>query len=53
MAVLVREGDGSVTIERLARLLGVARGRFYHYFASRHDLQLALLDFSEEQATVQ
>ena len=52
MAVLVRDGIGSVTIERLARLLGVTRGSFYHHFDNRRDLQLALLDFWGEQATL-
>ena len=52
MAVLVKDGVGSVTIERLARLLGVTRGSFYHHFDNRRDLQLALLDFWREQATL-
>ena len=43
--VLRKEGISGVRAERLARLLGVTKGSFYHHFKDLEDLQQALLDY--------
>ncbi len=51
LAVLVHEGIHAVTIERLASSLGVTRGSFYHHFHDRAELQMALLEYWQVEAT--
>lgn len=43
LEVLVEDGVGAVTIDRLAQRLGVTRGSFYHHFDGRQSLLDALL----------
>jgi AcrR family transcriptional regulator len=52
LAVLIHEGIGAVSIERLATSLHVTRGSFYHHFKNRDDLKQALLDHWQAEATV-
>jgi len=42
--LLTKSGIGSVSIERLAKMLGVTRGSFYHHFPNREALLLAVLE---------
>lgn len=51
LRVLVHEGIHAVTIERLASTLGVTRGSFYHHFQDRSELQRALLEYWQVEAT--
>ena len=51
LRVLVYEGIHAVTIERLASSLGVTRGSFYHHFKDRSELQRALLEYWQTEAT--
>jgi len=50
--VLARDGIGGVTIERLASMLGVTRGSFYHHFTDREDLLRTILDYWAQELTV-
>jgi AcrR family transcriptional regulator len=43
--------EPGLSIERLARQLGVTRGSFYHHFKGRRDLVVALLQSWEESHT--
>lgn len=45
--------EGGVSIERLARQLGVTRGSFYHHFSARKALVAALLERWEDTHTRQ
>lgn len=49
--VLAESGPDAVTVEGLARRLGVTKGGFYGYFAHRRALLDALLDTWEQDAT--
>ena len=49
--VLRSEGAGALTIDRLARCLGVTKGSFYHHFSSREELSHALLEHWERKLT--
>ena len=51
MEVLMEQGVASVTIDRLAGLLGVTRGSFYYHFEDRADLLKAMLDYWEGSYT--
>ena len=42
--MLADEGIGAVKIERLASMLGVTRGSFYHHFRDREELLRKMLD---------
>lgn len=50
--VLMDGGIRGITIDRMARILGVTRGSFYHHFADREDLLRAMLDFWESELTI-
>lgn len=45
--------EGGLSIERLARQLGVTRGSFYHHFSARKALVVALLERWEDTHTRQ
>lgn len=42
--LLTKEGHSSLSVERLARKLGVTRGSFYHHFSGVDDMHDAVLD---------
>ena len=46
-------GIGAVSVNDLARQLGVSRGSFYHHFTDREDLLQELLRYWEGEWTVQ
>ncbi|MCP4384411.1 MAG: TetR/AcrR family transcriptional regulator [Hyphomicrobiales bacterium] len=43
--LLSEKGIDAVTIDALARRLGITRGSFYHHFKNRSDLRTAILEF--------
>jgi AcrR family transcriptional regulator len=49
---LVAGGIGTVSIENLARSLGVTRGSFYHHFRDRDDLLREMLAYWQQRWTV-
>ena len=49
--LLVHEGIGAVTVDRLATNLGVTRGSFYHHFSDRDELLDALLQHWADELT--
>jgi len=49
--LLIREGIAAVTIDRLANMLGITRGSFYHHFSDRKDLLQELLEFWAQRWT--
>ena len=51
VAALSDGGIDAVRIEPLAKTLGVSKGSFYHHFANRRALLLALLDQWEQLGT--
>lgn len=51
LELLRDHGAGAITIDRLTRRLGVTKGSFYHHFASRDELSLALLEEWERRLT--
>lgn len=51
LMMLAEEGIGAVSIERLARRLGVTRGSFYHHFSNREDLLRQILSYWAEHWT--
>lgn len=51
LEVLLLEGVGAVTIDRLAEELHVTRGSFYHHFSDRAELHDALLAHWAEERT--
>jgi AcrR family transcriptional regulator len=46
-------GIAGVTIERVASVLGVTRGSFYHHFADREELLRELLELWKQRWTVE
>jgi AcrR family transcriptional regulator len=51
LELLVAEGIGAVSIDRLATGLGVTRGSFYHHFSDRNELLDVLLGHWAEELT--
>jgi AcrR family transcriptional regulator len=49
--LLSKEGIGAVSMDRLANMLGITRGSFYHHFSDRADLLQALLDYWAQRWT--
>lgn len=49
--LLIEAGIGSVSIDRLANVLCVTRGSFYHHFSDRSDLLRDLLDYWAQRWT--
>jgi AcrR family transcriptional regulator len=49
--LLIEEGIGAVSVDRLAHMLGITRGSFYHHFSDRADLLQALLDYWAQRWT--
>jgi len=49
--LLTKEGIGGVSVDRLANMLGITRGSFYHHFSDRADLLQALLDYWAQRWT--
>lgn len=47
LLVLAEQGAPALTIERLAALLGVTKGSFYHHFQGLPGYKAALLDYLE------
>ena len=48
MAVSASQGTDALTIDRLARGLGVTKGSFYHHFRNQADYRAALLKYWEQ-----
>jgi len=48
---LTTSGVGEVAIDRLAKLLGVTRGSFYHHFGDRTELMQAVLAYWADRWT--
>jgi AcrR family transcriptional regulator len=53
MALLEAMGAEALTIETLAKRLGVTKGSFYHHFKNHQDFKKSLLVFYEEERTLQ
>lgn len=49
LAAIAASGLDGVSVEKLARVLGVTKGSFYGYFANRQDLVSAALDLWEHE----
>jgi AcrR family transcriptional regulator len=53
MAVLEELGVEALTVEMLTNRLGITKGSFYHHFRNYQDFKKNLLDFYEEERTLQ
>ncbi len=51
--VLTDKGFGGLTIDELTTRLGVTKGSFYHHFRDYEGFKIALLDFYEQEGTLQ
>jgi AcrR family transcriptional regulator len=52
IAVLAAQGAGALTVENVARHLGVSKGSFYHHFEDRQDLVGSVLaNWAKEHTT--
>ena len=51
LEVLGKKGAGELTIESLARRLGVTKGSFYWHFKDRADFFRQLIEFWDENFT--
>lgn len=51
--VLAEKGFAGLTIDEMTARLGVTKGSFYHHFKDYEDFKVALLDFYEQQGTLQ
>ncbi len=51
LEILNKEGVGQITIDRLARNLGISRSGFYWHFRNRDELLRVLLDFWSREMT--
>lgn len=49
--LLEEEGPGSITIDELARRVGLTKGSFYHHFRDRNGYVTALLEYWEQEMT--
>jgi len=49
--LLTEAGIGAVSIDRVANILGITRGSFYHHFSDRNDLLRELLDYWAQRWT--
>ncbi len=53
LSALADAGVGAVRVEPLADRLGVTKGSFYHHFANRRALHVAMLDAWERHSTTE
>ncbi|WP_068113501.1 TetR/AcrR family transcriptional regulator [Tropicimonas marinistellae] len=53
LAVLTRDGQAKLNIEKIAADLGVTKGSFYHHFRNRGDFVRSIVDFWAEEFTYQ
>ena len=53
LELLYNDGIDSVTVEALARQLGITRGSFYHHFKDRKDLSNVMLEYWKRKWTVE
>ncbi|MGU5737081.1 acrylate utilization transcriptional regulator AcuR [Aeromonas caviae] len=44
MDLLTEQGIAATSIERVLQSTGIPKGSFYHYFATKHDFTLAVMD---------
>jgi AcrR family transcriptional regulator len=51
LRILLENGIGALTVDRMADALEISRGSFYHNFESREDLLTAMLDYWVEEWT--
>jgi len=51
LEVLVKKGAGQLTVESLARQLGVTKGSFYWHFTDRADFFRQLIEYWDERFT--
>jgi len=49
--LLEEEGPGAITIDELARRVGLTKGSFYHHFRDRNGYVKALLEYWEQEMT--
>ncbi len=49
--LLVHQGPNSLTIQRLCEKLNVTKGAFYHWFKSKSELDMALLEAWSDHST--
>ena len=53
MAILEESGVEALTVEALTNRLSITKGSFYHHFKNYQDFKKNLLDFYEEERTLQ
>ncbi|MFC1797481.1 TetR/AcrR family transcriptional regulator [Pseudomonadota bacterium] len=53
LELLHNDGINSVTVEALAKQLGITRGSFYHHFKDRKDLSNEMLEYWKRKWTVE
>ena len=53
LELLYNNGINSVTVEALAKQLGITRGSFYHHFKDRKDLSNEMLEYWKRKWTVE
>jgi AcrR family transcriptional regulator len=52
LTVLVRKGYRNTTIEHIAEASGMTKGAIYHYYESKEDLLMAVLDMVERDVII-
>lgn len=53
LTVLVRKGYRNTTIEHIAEASGMTKGAIYHYYDSKEDLLMAVLDMVERDVIIE
>lgn len=53
LELLHDKGINAVTVDALAKQLGITRGSFYHHFKDRNDLSKEMLEYWKKKWTVE